>query len=133
MAKKMGYQQPLYYGAKGSTASTEVLNCVDVSYDLGIETGSTTSRGDGTSVPIETGEVTTLTPKLTFNMIVDDGDATLTALIAAARTGLAVALKYETFDCDCVLSMTNGSPLKGEQTIDFNVETVSASDRDPSL
>lgn len=133
MAKKMGYQIPLYMGTKGSSAGTLLENCVDVSYDTSVETGSTTARGDGSSVPIDTGEATSLKPSLTFKMIVDDTDTALATLVASARSGVAVALRYDTFSCDCILSMQNAAPLKGEQTIDFTVEQVSASDRDPIL
>jgi|TARA_Y100000310_G_C20640368_1_gene793558 hypothetical protein len=139
MAKTMGYEGLIYYGVKGAQAATQILNCVDVSYENGVETGSTTSRGDGSSVPIETGEATLLNAKLTFNMIVDDGDAVLVALLAAARTGNAVALRYIRssgllgLDADCVISAKEGAPLKGEQTVDFTVEKLSASDRTPLL
>jgi hypothetical protein len=139
MAKKMGYQGLIYYGAKGSTASQQILNCVDVTYECGVSTGSTTSRGDGSSVPIETGEATQLNAKLTFNMIVSTDDTILVALLAAARTGLAVALKYIRssgllgLDADCIISVKEGSPLDGEQTVDITVEKLSASDRTPQL
>ena len=139
MAKKMGYQGLIYYGVKGSTAATQILNCVDVTYENSVSTGSTTARGDGSTVPIETGEAVSLDGKLTFNMIVDDSDAVLVALLAAARTGLAVALRYIRasgllgLDADCIISAKEGAPLNGEQTIDFTVEKLSASDRAPVL
>lgn len=139
MAKVMGYQGGLFYGTKGSTAATRINARVDVSYEIGVETGSTTSAGAGTSVPINTGEATALTPKITFNVIVADDDAAIVALLAAAATGNPIALKYIRatgllgFDCDCVISATQGSPLKGEATIDFAVEQVSESLRTPVL
>lgn len=139
MAKVMGYQGGLFYGTKGSTAATRINARVDVNYDLGVETGSTTSAGDGTTVPINTGEATALTPKITFNMIVDDDSAAIIALQAAAATGNPIALKYIRasgllgFDCDCVISTKQGSPLKGEATMDVSVEQVSASLRTPVL
>lgn len=139
MAKVMGYQGGLYYGTKGSTAATQITARVDVSYEIGVETGSTTEAGDGSAVPINTGEATALTPKITFNMIVADDSTAIVALLAAASTGNPIALKYIRksgllgFDCDCVISATQGSPLKGEATIDFAVEQVSASLRTPVL
>lgn len=131
MAKKMGYQTPIYYGTKGSQASTLLENAVDVTYGVSPTTGSTTSRGDGTTVPKATGESTLLTPSLTFNMIVDDTDSALTALIAAARTGVAVAIRTLTFDSDCILAVEDGRPLEGEATVSFTLQSVSASDRTP--
>ena len=139
MADTMGYQGGLFYGTKGSTASTRINSRVDVSYEIGVETGSTTSAGGGTSVPINTGESTALTPKITFNMVVRDDDSAVVALQAAAATGDPIALKYVRstgklgFDCDCIISTTQGSPLKGEATMDVSVEQVSASLRTPIL
>lgn len=139
MAKVMGYQGLLYYGTKGSTAATLITARVDVDYELGVETGSTTSAGDGTAVPINTGEATALSGKITWNQIVDDDSTAIVALLAAAATGNPIALKYIRktgllgFDADCVISAKQGSPLKGEATIDFTVETLSASLRTPVL
>lgn len=139
MAKTMGYQGGLFYGTKGSTASTRISARVDVTFELGVETGSTTSAGNGTDIPINTGEATSLTPSITFNMIVADDDNAIVALQAAAATGDPIALKYIRstgklgFDCDCIISTTQGSPLKGEATMDIKVEKVSASLRTPVL
>ena len=135
----MGYQGGLFYGSKGGTAATRINARVDVSYEIGVETGSTTSAGLGTDVPINTGEATALTPKISFNMIVADDDSAIVALMAAAATGDPIALRYIRstgklgFDCDCVISVTQGSPLKGEATMDVSVEQVSASLRTPVL
>jgi hypothetical protein len=139
MAKKMGYQGQLFYGTKGSTAATPVLRRVDASMDLDVEVGSTTSAGDGTTVPINTGEATALTGTVTFNMIVDSNDAALVSLKAAAATGNPIALRFVAysgtlgFDADCVIKITQGSPLKGEATADIEVVALSASLREPIL
>lgn len=139
MAKKMGYQGLLYSGTKGSTAATLLSNRVDASYDIDVETGSTTSAGDGTTVPINTGEATALTGKVTFNLIHDTTDTALVALIAAAATGNPVALRFIRstgllgLDADCVIKVTQGAPLKGEQTIDIEVVALSSSLRTPVL
>jgi hypothetical protein len=139
MAKKMGYQGLLFYGTKGSTAATQVTKRVDASFDIDVETGSTTSAGDGTAVPLNTGEATALTGKVTFNMIVDSADSSLVALLAAARTGAPIALRYIRssgllgLDADCVLSASEGAPLAGEQTVDFTVVALSKSLRAPLL
>jgi len=139
MPKTMGYQGLVYVGTAGSTASTQILQRVDVSYDIGVQTGSTTAAGDGTSVPIETGEATSLKPSIEFNMIVDTNDAVVTTIMAAVATGAPIALRYIRssgklgFDCDCVVSAKQGSPLGKEATIDVKVEQVSASLRTPIL
>lgn len=139
MAKIMGYKGNLFYGAKGTTAATRVLNRVDATYEISVETGSTTGAGDGTAVPIETGEATSLDAKLTFNLTIADNDAAVTSLQAYAATGVAVALRFESFtgsgglDADCIISTKQGAPLKGEATMDVTVEKLSASDRAPKL
>lgn len=135
----MGYQGLLYYGSKGGSAGTLLSKRVDASYDIDVEVGSTTSAGSGTAVPINTGEATALTGKVTFNMIRETTDSSLTALIAAAATGDPVALKFISysgatgFDADCVIKVTQGAPLKGEQTIDIEVVALSNSLREPFL
>jgi hypothetical protein len=139
MAKKMGYQGLLYYGTKGSTAATQVLRRVDATYEIDVETGSTTSAGDGLSVPINTGEATALTGNITFNMIVDDNDTALVAFRAAAATGNPIALRFIAFsgstglNADCVIKMSTGAPLGGEQTVDIEVVALSSSIREPVL
>lgn len=139
MAKKMGYQGLLYYGTKGSTAATQITKRVDASFDIDVETGSTTSAGDGSTVPLNTGEATALTGKVTFNMIRESTDTAITALLAAAATGNPIALRFISFtgttglDADCVIKVTQGAPLKGEQTVDIEVVALSASLREPLL
>lgn len=139
MAKKMGYQGLLYYGTKGSTATTQITNRVDMSYEMNVSTGSTTAAGDGSSVPIATGEATTIEVGHTFNMIVDSNDAALVAFRAAAATGNPIALRFLPYsgatglDADCIISMTQGAPRDGEATVDISVVALSASDRAPVL
>lgn len=139
MTKKMGYQGRLFYGTKGSTAATAVLKRVDATFDIDVEVGSTTSAGDGSAVPINTGEAVALTGTVTFNMIVDSNDAALVAMRAAAATGNPIALRFIPYtgstglDADCVIKITQGAPLKGEQTADIEVVALSASLREPVL
>ena len=137
--KKMGYEGKLYYGAAGSTASTAITNSRDIKYDVNPVTGDTTVRGTGASVPIRTGRTVALEVALTFTMIVKSNDTTLTALLAAARTGAPVALRYITdtggtgLDADCVISASNGAPLGGEQTVDFALVSLNDDTRTPLL
>ena len=139
MSKKMGYQGLLYYGTKGTTAATQVLCRVDASYELTPEVGSTTCAGDGTTVPINTGEATALTGKVTFNMIVASDDNAVVEFRAKAATGVPIALRFiqfsgaTGFDADCIISTKKGAPLKGEQTMDIDVVALSSSDREPIL
>ena len=125
MAKRKGYEQVLFYGPAGATAATQIVNHRDAEYSLDQEMGNTTVKGDGSAVPIVTEHVTGLVAQITFTMINKDDDTELAALIAASRTGVPVALLYKDyatgkgFDGDVNVKVTNGAPLQGEQTYDF--------------
>jgi hypothetical protein len=129
--KKMGFQGLLYYGVAGTSPTTLVRSRVDATVERTLETGSTTSAGEGTYVPINTGEPTAVTEKVTFNVIVDEDDAVTAFLsnnIRAAFKFVAASGAW-TFDRDCVYSIKKGHPLKGEATWDITVEQISAKDR----
>lgn len=138
-ATRMGYEGQLFYGTAGSTAGTLVTNCVDLDYDTSVTRGNTTVRGAGTSPPVGTSRVTGIKPMLTWKMLNKPADATLAALIAAARTGAAVALRTKSysagtgFDGDVTLEVKNGMPLDGEQTFEFSAEATDDEGRAPLL
>lgn len=131
---KMGYEGILYYGTAGSTASTQVTNCVDLQYDIDAEYGDTTVRGDGSLVPIESGRPTLRKASITWKMLMKSDDTTLTALRAAAAVQSVIALRTKSFasgtgfDGDCFISCKQGMPLKGEQTLEFALMKVSETD-----
>lgn len=137
--KKMGYEGLLYYGAAGSTAATQITNCRDVKYDNTPVMGDTTVKGSGSSVPKKTARPVALEASLTWTMLNKSNDTTLTALLAAARTAAAVALRYiphsgsTGLDADCYISVSNGVPIGGEQTFEFSVVGFEDVDRDPSF
>lgn len=139
MAKHyMGFEGLIYTGTAGSTAATLLENCVDISYDLTTETGDTTVRGDGTAPPINTSDVTARVASITFTMRNVASDTALENLRTAAAAGTLVAIRTKDhaagkgFDGDCHLSVTNGKPLRGEQTLDFTA-TPSRHHRVPQL
>lgn len=138
-ATRMGYEGILKYGTAGSSAATLVTNCVDLDYDTSVTRGNTTVRGAGTSPPIGTSRVTGIKPTITWKMLNKPADTTLAALIAAARTGAAVALRtisHDTgkgFDGDVTLEVKNGMPLDGEATYEFSAEATDDEGRAPLL
>lgn len=138
-ATRMGYEAQLFYGTAGTTAATQITNARDVQYNIDPTRGDTTKRGVGTSVPIDTSKVTSLKPTITWSMLNKPSDTTLTALLAAAATGAAVALRTKNyssglgFDGDVSLQVANGAPLRGEATFDFTAEATDDEGRDPSL
>lgn len=136
---RMGWEDQLYYGAAGSTAATQVTNCEDLDYNLDPEKGETTVRGAGTSIPIVTEKVTALKPTITWKMLNKPNDTTLAALIAAAKTGAAVALRTKSyssglgFDGDVTLGFKKGAPLKGQGVFEFTATATDDEGRTPSL
>jgi hypothetical protein len=138
-ATRMGYEAMLYYGTAGSTAATLLENCEDLNYDNGIETGETTVRGDSTLAPVVTSRVTARTASITWKMMNKPADTSLTALIAAARSATAVALRYKShstgtgYDGDCIIEVKNGAPLKGQQTFEFTASPTDDEGRAPNL
>ncbi len=136
--KKMGYESLLYYGAAGSTASTQITNCRDVAYNITPQTAPTTIKGSGSAPPIQTVRVVERQAQVTWTMLNKSDDSTLTALRAAAALGTSVALRYiphsggTGFDGDVILQCENGAPIGGEQTFNFTA-TPNDDDRAPSL
>jgi hypothetical protein len=135
----MGYETQLFYGTAGATAATQITNSVDVNYNMDPERGDTTTRGTGLTPPIITSRVTGLKPTITWRMLNKPADATLAALIAAAKTGAPVALRTKSyasglgFDGDVNLQVQQGAPLRGEATFEFTAEATEESGRTPSL
>ena len=136
---KMGFEGEIYYGAAGSTASTLLTNIRDESYDFDHGSGDTTVRGTGSAPPIETGRATSRKVTLGWNMTNDPTDTALAALLTAAYGSTPVAIRTKDraagkgFDGDVYLKVKHGKPLKGEQTYDFSVDTVTRENRAPQL
>lgn len=136
---RRGYEGILYYGTAGGTAATQVTNCEDLDYDVDPEKAETTERGAGSSVPIKTERVVCLGVTLTWKMYNKPADTTLAALVAAARTGAAVALKTKSyssgtgFDGDCTLAVKQGMPLKGMTMLEFTATPTDDEGRTPAL
>jgi len=139
MAEKMGFEGLTYYGTAGSTASTPIVIIRDTTYSVDPTKASTTSKGAGTSAPIETEDVVSLKFSYDFNLTNDITDAAVAALWAAAVAGTPVALRTKDhasgkgFDGDVTLSVKNGAPLAGEQTFDFTATPTKKSGRAPVL
>jgi len=135
--QKMGFEGMLYYGAPGSTASTLITNCKDITVSRDVERGNTTVRGDSTVAPIETEHVTLRKLQIEWVMLNDSTDTTLEALRVAVAAGAAVALRGKDFssgkgpDGDFTLSQSDPWPLAGEQAITFTATPTRGSGRTP--
>jgi len=135
MANKSGYQGLLYHGTAGTTAATLITNCEDLNYDTEQEKVETTTRGDGTAIPKKVEDVVALGATITWSMFLKTTDTSLTTLVAAARTGTAVAIRtksYDTglgFDGDCNISVTHEMTLKGASKFNFTATPTDTAGR----
>jgi hypothetical protein len=135
----MGFQGQLFYGAPGATATTQLTNTTDINFPMDSDTGNTTVRGTGLTIPVETMGVTCIKGTIEFTMINDSADTGLAAMMTAAATGDAVALRLKDFsagkgpDGDYILKVENALPLKGEQTKKFTATPTRGYGRDPLL
>lgn len=128
-----GYKGILYYGTAGSTAATQVTNCIDLNYDTTVTKVSTMTRGDGSGPPIAYEEPVSRANVITWSMLHKASDTTLTALRAAARVGdVAVALRLKSDstgtgpDGDYTVSCVQDMTLSGQNIYNF---TATPTDR----
>ena len=137
-ATRMGYEAQLFLGTAGSTPTAQMTNCIDLDYNMDPDMGDTSTRGDGTSVPVATEKVTGLKPEITFKALNRPADTILVAMLAAAFSGAAMAARTKSYssgkgyDGDVNVKVKQGTPLKGEATWEF---TLTANDqlRDPTV
>ncbi len=135
----MGFEGLLYYGAPGSTASTLLENCKDITIGGDVTRGNTTVRGDGSEPPIETEDVTIRKLQIEFVMLNSKTDTALEALKVAVGDGTAVALRGKDYaagkgpDADFTLSKSAPWPLEGEQVITFTATPTRGYSRAPVM
>ena len=113
MAYKLGLDAQLFHGAAGSTASSEMKNCKDVT--LNLETG----EADITTRAAEGWRITAATLKeasLEFEMVWDTSDAGFKAIKDAYFNNTAIALYG--LDADFVVtSFSRSEPLEEALTV----------------
>lgn len=131
---KLGPDGILYYGAAGSTAATVVTTIRDVTIKTDPTKADTSSRDS----IMDTEQTVGLKVSIDFEMLNKSTNSVLTALLAAAAAGSAVALKTRDYsggrgwDGDFTLSAENGQPYRGEQTYKFTATPSDASARVPT-
>lgn len=137
--KKMGFEGLAYYGSAGGTASTNLTNCRDITYNIEHEKGETTVRGDSTIAPIKTESSVTRVASIELTLVYDSSDASFTAMETAAAAGSAVAIRTKSYssgkgyDGDCILDIGRPFPLNGEQVVTFTCTPTLDGNRTPSL
>jgi len=130
MAVKLGMDAKLYYGAAGSTASTELVNVKDVTLNLETNEADVTTRGN------QGWEATVATLKkgtVEWEMIWDTGDAGFAAIKNAYFNNAPIALAILDGDdgegLDADFSITNFSrnePLQEAITVSVTAKPTYA-------
>lgn len=137
MTVRKGFEGQALYGVAGSTASTLLENCRDITYNVEAEYGDTTVRGDGSVVPIQTQSKTLRTMSIEITMLHDDIDTAFQALQSAAGGSSPVAIRTRSyasgmgFDGDCHVGMGNPYPMNGEQLTTFTLTPTRDAGRMP--
>ncbi len=141
MAKKRkGHEMTVWYGMAGTTADTQITaNVVDV--DPGgadFDFVDLPDRGDGTAVPQMDEYPVKKNTQPTFSMTYKDGDANMTALLAAADANAGTgptgkAFKFfrrasgeVAFDGDCWIKYSSPGAIADGQTVEFELHPTSA-------
>ena len=127
----MGYEKILYIGTAGVAAATQVLDVVNIKVSVKPQYGSTTSRGNGTTVPILTSRPVSREVKLTFNTLNVPENAQLTALRAAAAAASAISAKVVDvasgaveLDADVYIGVDKDAQLTAEQDQAYECEVT---------
>lgn len=106
MSIKLGMDAKLYYGDSGSTASTEIDNVRDLTFNLSTQETDVTTRGNGGWVATQ---ATLKEGSLDFSMIWDTSDAAFTAIQTAFFANDSIAF--------LVLDEEDGQGLDADFTI----------------
>lgn len=135
-----GYQRVIKVGTAGSTPTTILENATDVDVGGGHTRTDTTTRGDGTSVPIHTEQVVQLARPVSFKVRYNPDDTLTAALIAAEKEGADVAIKVERLtsgevevNCDATLVLNSPGPLTGGMELEFEAIPSRDSGREPAF
>ena len=137
MAKKRkGHELLVYHGTAGSTADTHIdANVGDVDPGIGqSDYVDRPTRGDGSEIPEQDEQPVKINYAPTFSMEYHDGDANITALLAAADANPKVGKAFKfvrysggatIFDKDCYIDYSCPGPIAEGQTIEFTLHRTS--------
>jgi hypothetical protein len=134
MAKLMGFVGKLYWGAAGSTASTELTIARDVNYKFEPVEGDVSDRAS----IIELVDVAMVKFSLEFEVNNKDTDGFIAAVRTAAATGGAIAFRTRDkasgygVDGDFIIGDDEGQPLKDAQRLKVSAKPTDKAGRIPS-
>jgi hypothetical protein len=134
MAKRMGFEGKLYWGAAGSTASTELKIARDVSYRFENVEADISDRNS----IIDLFDVAGIGFSLEFEVNNQDTDAFIAEARAAIILGNAMAFRTRDktsgwgVDGDFILSDDEGQPLRDAQRLRFTCRPTDKNSRVPT-
>jgi hypothetical protein len=134
MAKRMGFEGKLYWGAAGSTASTELKIARDVSYAFANVEAYISDR----NTKIDLYDVAGVGFSLEFEVNNQDTDSFITALRAAVIAGTAIAFRTRDktsgwgCDGDFIVSDDEGQPLRDAQRLRISAKPTDKNGRVPT-
>ncbi len=121
-----GFQGGVFIGTKGSTATSQLVERTDITYNISNERAESTAAGDGSSVPLKTEEVVCASVEISWSMIYKTEDTSIATMIAAAISGDLIAVKIrrhasdaDVFDGDCSIDIGSSMPLKENAKIEI--------------
>jgi hypothetical protein len=133
MAKRMGFEGRLYWGAAGSTAATELKIARDVSYKLEPTKVDVSDRNSIVDLVDAAGIKFTLD----FEINNQSTDAFVAAFRTACAAGTAIAFRTRDsasgwgVDGDFIVSDDEGQPLRDAQRIKITCEPTDKNGRVP--
>ena len=134
MAKLMGFVGKTYWGAAGTTASTELTIARDVSYKFEPTEGDVSDRAS----IIELVDVAMVKFSLEIEVNNKDTDPFIAAVRAAAATGGAIAFRTRDkasgygVDGDFIIGDDEGQPLKDAQRLKISAKPTDKANRLPT-
>lgn len=134
MTKRMGFEGELYWGAAGSTASTELTIARDVSYTFENDEADVSDRAS----IINLKDVAGVTFGLEFEVNNNDSNAFIAAVRAAAIAGTAVAFRTTDktsgwgVDGDFIVALDESQPLRDAQRIGVTASPTDKNSRTPT-
>jgi hypothetical protein len=133
MAKRMGLEGKLYWGAAGSTAATELKIARDVSYKL---EPTEVDVSDRNSI-VDLVDVAGIKFSLEFEVNNQSTDAFIAAFRTAAAAGTAIAFRTRDsasgwgVDADFIVGDDEGQPLRDAQRIKVTCSPTDKNGRVP--
>ena len=123
---KRGFEGKIYIDAAGATATTQLVERTDITYNISQERAESTAAGDGSSVPLKTEEVVAIAVEISWSMLYKTEDTNIADMLNAAVAGTAFAIKImrhgtdsDVFDGDCTFDIGSSMPLKENQKFEI--------------